>query len=151
MKRSLGLLLGLLPAIELFSCAPHSQQTYYQRYKVDEGKILLAKEKWKAERQLRFYIKQVALQVKDLKKAIEELNRQLIKQNEINENFATDIYVLKRKIAKIERELNAIKGYSQVKKVYKEVKELRRETKKLKDQIQPESGSSENKTGGGNK
>jgi phage shock protein A len=148
MKRSLGLLLGLLPAIELFSCAPlNTQQTYYQRYKVDEEKILLAKEKWKAERQLSFYIKQVALQVKDLKKAIEELNRQLIKQNEINENFATDIYVLKRKIAKIERELNAIKGYSQVKKVYKEVKELRRETKKLKDQIQPESGSSENKTG----
>jgi len=138
----------LIPAVGFFSCAPlNTQQTYYQRYKVDEEKILLAKEKWKAERQLSFYIKQVALQVKDLKKAIEELNRQLAKQNEINQEFASDIYALKIKVEKIESELNKIKSYPQVEKISDEVKKIKKETKELKSKIQP----SNNKSPGGNK
>ena len=132
MKRGLVVIgLTALGCFELTACMPAPPSTAYADSYQRDAKILEQYRKnWymeKQEQQERFYLKQIILQLKELKTAIKEINKQLEKQKEINTDFASRIYALEREVSTLKTKINSINinslGINQIKNEIKTIKE----------------------------
>jgi len=83
----------------LFGCAPFKKP---DPYVTDAQKLYSAKRLWEEERRQTFQLKELYLRVSANRKAIEELNRQMEKQNRINKEFAGRLRALESELSRLE-------------------------------------------------
>ena len=119
------------------SCMPAPQTGYAGSYQRDAKVLEEYRQNWYQQKQEQFYLKQVIVQVKAIRKAIAEINKQIEKEKAINEDLASKIYTLEWKVKKLEEEINNFKtSFGNVKQeielLKKEVNQLNEELKTLK-------------------
>jgi chromosome segregation ATPase len=123
----------------LQGCMPANAMS--QQYQQDKEILEQYRKNWLKRKQMQFYIKQLAVELREVKKAIQEINNQLAKQKEINEDFASKIYTLNKQVKKLEVRLNSLEENNkqtmeELKQLKKEIKKLLNETKDLKKKEQ---------------
>ncbi|GEM_PF-2490838 len=91
----------LFAPLLLVACAPFKKPV--DSYSADVGKLYSARQLWESQQKTTFQLKQLYLQVSANRKAIEELNRQMEKQNRINKEFAGKLLTIEREVAELQK------------------------------------------------